>query len=139
MFGFGKKKRIDSLVETIGSSVTGQTMLMPISADQLIIDAKSDPLIAGYFLGYQLHLIQSSPFPEKDHQGILLDSYYKAHAITTGVFNHLFNFGMLIDTLFKKNLIFIFKRFIPQAPFRKSETISPLRHKDQQSMPISHI
>ncbi|ODS09794.1 MULTISPECIES: hypothetical protein [Gammaproteobacteria] len=76
MFGFGKKKRIDSLVETIGSSVTGQTMLMPISADQLIIDAKSDPLIAGYFLGYQLHLIQSSPFPEKDHQGILLDSYY---------------------------------------------------------------
>ncbi|EIU6870071.1 hypothetical protein V4F55_003488 [Vibrio parahaemolyticus] len=76
MFGFGKKKRIDSLVETIGSSVTGQTMLMPISADQLIIDAKSDPLIAGYFLGYQLHLIQNSPFPEKDHQGILLDSYY---------------------------------------------------------------
>ncbi|ENM3908785.1 hypothetical protein GCS57_003528 [Vibrio cholerae] len=76
MFGFGKKDKIDKLVNAIGSVITGQTILMTISADQLIRDVQKEPLIAGYFLGFQLHLIQNSPFPEKDHQGILSDSYY---------------------------------------------------------------
>tara|TARA_X000001388_G_scaffold72978_1_gene64177 strand:- start:515 stop:934 length:420 start_codon:yes stop_codon:yes gene_type:complete len=76
MFGFGKRKKIEKLVEIIGNTFTGQTALMPITPDEFIEFAKVDELVSGYVMGFQMQIITNSPFSERDHQGILSDSYY---------------------------------------------------------------
>ena len=76
MFGFGKGKKIEKLIDAIGSTFSGQMMILPISPEELISLSKHDKLISGYIMGFQLHIISQSPFNEKDHKGILLDSYF---------------------------------------------------------------
>lgn len=99
------------MVEVIGDSFYGQVMIMPITPDELIDLAKTDLKIAGYIMGFQIHIISQSQFPEKDHQKILIESYqnlfgYDAEPAVS------FAFNSATDPTFKEGLAFGIKDII---------------------------
>lgn len=104
MSEFGKDKKIEELVDAIGCTFSGQTMIMPISPDELISLSKYDMLIAGYIMGFQIHIISQSPFKEKDHKGILMDSYYNLFGSADAQEAIYFAFNNCGDEVFKHGI-----------------------------------
>lgn len=80
MFGFGKKKKfekqVDELIGITADIFIAQTNFISTTPDELIELAKADKEVSGYAMGFQVKMISTSQFQEKDHRGILLDSYY---------------------------------------------------------------
>lgn len=123
MFRFGIGKKIEKLVDAIGSTFSGQTMIMPISPDELISLSKHDKLISGYIMGFQLHIISQSPFKEKDHRGILLDSYYNLFGSPDAQDAIDFAFNTAGDELFNSGVALGIQDIID---FGKDSSDSPL-------------